>query len=84
MNKIDVPTGRRAGDGILQLQQFTAETISLTITHTNERVPALLLTKAQAVALRDALDGLIPGLEEKASPEMGTYVEGLERRRHAA
>ena len=84
MNKIDIPTGRREGDGTLQLQQFTTETISLTITRTNERVPTLLLTKAQAVALRDALDGLIPGLEENTSPETGTYVKGLERRSHAA
>ena len=81
---IDVPTGRRGGDGVLQLQQFTQEVIAVTVTRTGERVPPLLLTKAQATALRDALQELIPALVDGTSPEVGTYVEGVERRRRAA
>ena len=81
---IDVPTGRRNGDGVLQLQQFTPDVIAVTVSRTGERVPPLLLTKAQAVALRDALQELIPDLADGAGPEQGTYVEGVEQRRRAA
>lgn len=81
---IDVPTGRRGGDGVLQLQQFTPEIIAVTVSRTGERVPPLLLTKAQAVALRDALEELIPALADADVPEEGAYVGGVERRHRAA
>ena len=85
MNKriIDVPTGRRGADGILRLQQFTPTMIAMTISRLGERIPTSLLTKSQAIALRDALDELIPNLEVGSAEEQ-TYVEGVERRRRAA
>lgn len=81
---IEVPTGRRGADGVIELKPFTQTVISLLIARVGERVPPLMLTRAQAVALRDALDELIPDLKEDASPEVRTYVEGVERRRPAA
>ena len=81
---IEVPTGRRGEDGVLELRPFTEDVISLSIARVGERVPPLMLTRAQAAALRDALDELIPDMQEAASPEAETYVEGVERRRAAA
>ncbi|HVG33977.1 MAG TPA: hypothetical protein VM911_12890 [Pyrinomonadaceae bacterium] len=81
---IEIPTGRRGEDGILELKPFIQTVVSLSIARVGERVPPLLLTRAQAVALRDALDELIPDMKEDASPDVETYVEGLERRRPAA
>jgi hypothetical protein len=81
---IEVPTGRRGADGVLEIKQFTSNVISVTIARVGERTPPLLLTRAQAVGLRDALDEIIPELEKENSPEKETYVEGVERRRSAA
>jgi hypothetical protein len=81
---IEIPTGRRGADGVLELKPFTQTVVSLSIARVGERVPPLLLTRAQATALRDALDELIPDMQEDASPEVRTYVEGVERRRPAA
>ena len=55
----------------------------MTISRLGERIPTSLLTKSQAIALRDALDELIPNLEVGSAEEQ-TYVEGVERRRRAA
>lgn len=81
---IEVPTGRRGHDGVLEIKTFTSNVISVTISRTGERVPPLLLTKAQAIGLRDALNEIIPELEEDSSTEKETYVQGVERRREAA
>lgn len=53
---IEVPTGHRGEDGVLELRPFTQAVISLSIARVGERVLPLMLTRAQAVALRDALD----------------------------
>jgi hypothetical protein len=68
----------------LQLQQFTPDVIAVSVSRTGERVPPLLLTKAQAAALRDALQELMRDLADDAGPDRGTYVEGVDRRRPAA
>lgn len=81
---VEIPTGRRGADGVLELKLFTQTVISLSIARVGERVPPLALSKAQAAALRDALDELIRDMEEEASPEADTYIEGVERRRDAA
>lgn len=81
---IEVPTGRGGEDGVLELRPFTQAVISLSIARVGERVPPLMLTRAQAVALRDALDELLPDMQEDASPEAETYVERAGRRRAAA
>lgn len=77
---IAIPTGSRGDDGVLEIKPFTKNIISVTIARTGERIPPLLLTRAQVVGLRDALDQIIPELEEDNSPEEETYVEDVGRR----
>jgi hypothetical protein len=81
---IEIPTGRRGGDGVLEIKPFTMNVISITVARTGERTPPLLLTRAQAIGLRDALNEIIPELEEDSSSEKETYVKGVERRWPAA
>ena len=60
---IEVQTGSHGEDGILELSLFTADMITIAMKRSTERTHTLLLNKAEALALRDALDVLIPQLE---------------------
>ena len=62
---IEVPTGPRGADGILELSLFTSDMITMAMKRSTERTHTLLLNKEEAIALRDALDVLIPQLEPK-------------------
>ena len=62
---IEVQTGSHGEDGILELSLFTADMITIAMKRSTERTHTLLLNKVEALALRDALDVLIPQLEPK-------------------
>ncbi len=62
---IEVQTGSHGEDGILELSLFTSDIITVAMKRSTERTHTLLLNKAEAIALRDALDVLIPRLEPK-------------------
>jgi hypothetical protein len=81
---MEITTGRREGDGHVRVYLFTGELLALTMEGQGERVPTLLLTLEQARKLRDALDHLIPLMEdaERKKVEKATSEawQGEERR----
>ena len=80
---IEVRTGRRGRDGILQLELYTRQLLAIKLKGYAERTATPLLNRDQAVALRAALDELIPELEPETSEEQ-PRIEILETRREAA
>lgn len=78
---VEIATGRRASDGRARLYIFTGDLLALTIEGHGERAPTVLLTSAQAEALRDALARLISRMGERAGAERGAEKwSGVERR----
>lgn len=66
---IEVKTGRCGQDKTLQLELYTRGLLAIKLKGCAERTTTPLLTKAQAIALRAALDELIPELEDEQSEE---------------
>ena len=60
--ELTVAAGRRAGDGQLRLSVFAEDVLAVALEGHGERAPTVLLSRAQAVRLRDALDELIGAL----------------------
>ena len=81
---IEVATGRSGREGILQLELYTRQLLSIKLKGYVERTPTPLLTRDQAVALRDALDELIPELEPESQTEKEPYIKVIETNREAA
>ena len=81
---IEVRTGRRGRDGILQLELYTRQLLAIKLKGYAERTTTPLLNRDQAVALRAALDELIPELEPETTEEEQPRMEVLETRREAA
>ncbi|MCA1616718.1 MAG: hypothetical protein LC800_22025 [Acidobacteria bacterium] len=80
--EVRVAAGRRAGDGELRLSVFAEDLLAVAVEGHGERAPTLLLSRAQAVRLRDALDELIGALGEgpAESPDLAGAWRGGERR----
>ena len=64
---IEVPVGLHAEDGI-EMELFTRQLLALRIMGQSERVRTSLLTREQAVRLRDALDVMIDALSPSGAP----------------
>jgi hypothetical protein len=82
-HEVRIATGRRNDDGRVRLSLFADHLLALSIEGHGERVPTLLLTLAQARALKEALSELIPLVEETGTKEQRPQVEawqGTERR----
>lgn len=82
-HEVRIATGRRADDGRVRLSLFADHLLALSIEGHGERIPTLLLTLAQARALKEALSELIPLVEEASAEEQRPNVEawqGAERR----
>ena len=80
---IEVPTGRRGRDGVLQLELYTRQLLAIKLKGYAERTTTPLLTRDQAIRLRAALDELIPELEPEAGEEE-RLLKVLETRPEAA
>ncbi len=80
---IEVRTGRGGRDKILQLELYTRQLLAIKLKGYAERTPAPLLSRDQAIALRAALDELIPELEPEVI-EKESCMEVLESRQEAA
>ena len=80
----EVATGRRGRGGILQLEIYTRHLLAIKLKGYAERTPAPLLTREQAMALRAALDELIPQLESESSVEKEPYIKVIEPKQEAA
>ncbi|MFL6228216.1 MAG: hypothetical protein ACJ741_05520 [Pyrinomonadaceae bacterium] len=78
----EIMTGRRAGDGRVRLSVFATDLLALTVEGRGERAPTVLLTREQALALRDALGELSQLLTASASGETNAWRGG--ERRHRA
>lgn len=81
---IEVPTGRRGRDGILQLELYTKQLLAIKLKGYAERTTTPLLTRDQALRLRAALDELIPELEPESTSEQEPRIKVLETRPEAA
>lgn len=83
-HEVRIATGRRADDGRVRLSLFADQLLALSIEGHGERIPTLLLTLAQARALKEALSELIPLVEEMGTPEQQSPLagewQGAERR----
>ena len=82
-HEVEIPTGRRETDGHVRLYVFAGDMLALTVEELGERAPTLLLTREQAVRLRNALEELIPLLPESSAPAGNagkTKWRGAERR----
>ena len=82
-HEVRIATGRRADDGRVRLSLFADQLLALSIEGHGERIPTLLLTLAQARALKEALSELIPLAEETGAQQQRPKVEawqGAERR----
>lgn len=81
--ELRVAAGRRAGDGGLRLSVFAEDTLAVALEGHGERAATLLMSRAQAARLRDALDDLIKVLDEEsaASADSSGAWRGGERRR---
>ena len=83
-HEVRIATGRRADDGRVRLSLFADHLLALSIEGHGERIPTLLLTVAQARALKEALFELIPLMEEaETAKEQRRGVDawqGTERR----
>lgn len=66
---IEVATGRRGRDGVLQLELYTKQLLAIKLKGYAERTTTPLLTRDQAQRLRAALDELIPELEPESAEE---------------
>lgn len=66
---IEVATGRRGRDGVLQLELYTKQLLAIKLKGYAERTTTPLLTRDQALRLRAALDELIPELEPESGEE---------------
>lgn len=76
-----VPVGLHAEDGV-EMELFTSQLLALRLRgQSSERVRTSLLTREQAVRLRDALDQMIEALTPDAPA--GTEDEGARRLRAA-
>ncbi|MGB7925253.1 MAG: hypothetical protein WCF57_18590 [Pyrinomonadaceae bacterium] len=80
---IEIPTGRRGRDGILQLELYTKQLLAIKLKGYGERTITPLLTIDQAMRLREALDELIPELEPESGEE-APCLKVLETRPEAA
>jgi hypothetical protein len=78
----EVATGRGRGK-ILQLEIYTRDLLAIKLKGGGERTATPLLTKEQAIALRAALDELIPEIES-ATAEKEPYIKVVETKREAA
>jgi hypothetical protein len=81
---IEVATGRDRREGILQLELYTRQLLAIKLKGYVERTPTPLLTRDQAVALRAALDELIPELESEPQAEQEPYLKVVETKKEAA
>jgi hypothetical protein len=82
-----VAAGRRAGDGGLRLSVFAEDTLAVALEGGGERAATLLMSRAQAARLRDALDELINVLDEglaEADDSSGAWRGGERGRTHTA
>jgi hypothetical protein len=79
----EIMTGRRAGDGRVRLSVFANDLLALTVEGRGERAPTLLLTREQAIALRDALGELSRVIAAGDAGQAGAVWRGDERRRRA-
>jgi hypothetical protein len=79
----EVPTGRCGRDAVLQLEIYTRQLLAIKLKGYAERTATPLLTRDQAMALRAALDELIPELEPE-TVEKESCMEVIETRREAA
>jgi hypothetical protein len=80
---IEVATGRRGRDGVLQLELYTKQLLAIKLKGYAERTTTPLLTRDQALRLRAALDELIPELEPESGEEE-RHLTVLETRPEAA
>jgi len=80
--EVRVAAGRREGDGGLRLSVFAEDTLAVALEGHGERAATLLLSRVQAVRLRDALDELIGALDEESAgtADLAGVWRGLERR----
>ena len=80
--EVTVAAGRREGDGLLRLSVFAEDALAVALEGHSERAPTLLLSREQAVRLRDALDELIGALGDgPAADGLAGAWRGDERRR---
>ena len=80
--EVRVAAGRREGDAGLRLSVFAEDTLAVSLEGHGERAPTLLMSRAQAVRLRAALDELIGALDdESAAKNLAGAWRGDERRR---
>ena len=83
-HEVEISTGRREGDGHVRVYLFTGELLALALEGQGERAPTLLVTLEQARKLRDALDHLIPLMEDAQRSKVETSISkawrGEERR----
>ena len=81
-HEVEIPTGRRDGDGHVRVSLFADELLALTVEGLGERAPTLLLTLDQARKLQRALADLIPLAEEAGAQQdsAGDAWQGAERR----
>jgi hypothetical protein len=83
--EVEIPLGRRAGDGRIRLSVFADEMVAITIEGHGERAPTLLLSLEQARKLQSALSELIPLIEEVEREESNAASwRGEDRRRLAS
>lgn len=85
--EVRVAAGRRVGDGGLRLSVFAEDSLAVAVEGQGERAPTLLLSRAQAVRLRDALDeliGILDGGPAQSAGATGAWRGGEERRRTSA
>jgi hypothetical protein len=81
-HEVDIPTGRRDGDGRVRVSIFAGDLVALTLEGHGERAPTLLLTLEQARRLQSALMELIPLVEEGERKEIAKGSWQGEERRH--
>ena len=80
----EVATGRRGQGGTLQLELYTRHLLAIKLKGYPERTATPLLDREQAIALRAALDELIPDLESDSPAEKEPYIKVVEAEQEAA
>ena len=84
-HEVEIHTGRRDGDGRIQVSVFAGDLVALTLEGHGERAPTLLLTLEQARKLLGALEGVIHSIESAEGREADSDAwDGVERRRLAS
>ena len=81
---VEIVTGRRKPDGSLHLSVFAEDLLALAVESNGGRALTLLLTRAQAVELQQALAGMIGQLLDVPEDEAVARVEPSESKRRQA